>query len=538
MARKNRQLTARALILGAFLSMIVAMYSAFLGLKVGGVYWPVITTSLLSLAILKLLRNTNKNEINVAQTAASAGGLLAAGIIFTVPAMWFLERAGVLPRILSVEEISMLALIGGLIGLIFTLPLRKEMIVEEKLPYPDGTAAAELIKVGDEGGKKAKLLSIALITGAVFSILRDWLKAIPGFVNIDMLKVKLSKLFSFGSGISLVYFAGGYLIGPIFTGIWFLGAVTSYIFTVPMLVALGHFATKQQAIILFTKQFGIGIIIGSAVAYFLMKGTGYFYKMWIYARNKQFAPNKRFLAFMVVGVIALTVLADYNVWLALLAIGGAFFMAYVGARVTGEMNVDPMEIFAVIVLLAAKLLIGFNAIQLVILAAVVCIAAGIAGDMMQDLKVGYLLNTEPRAQAVAQFVGISAASVILGITLYALNNSYGIGSVNLPAPQAAAMSALIAGQWQTTLLVGMIIGFVLTALLTYFTTIGLAGVAFGIGMYVPIELSFPLFLGGIIRLFAEKRHLREKGMLIAAGIIAGEGILGVLKAFVDLGAGL
>ena len=183
------ELSFRALFFGAVLAILVASYSAFAGLKVGGVYWPIVTTSLVSMAFLMLLGKTNSREIVIMQTAASSGGLLAAGIIFTIPAAWMLG----IP--LGLWDVFFISLAGGLLGIIFSYPLRRQLIEKEKLPCADGTAAASLIEAGDRGGAKARLLAYAFGVGAVFSIVRDWLKAIPSYVNLDSLKIQAGNFY-------------------------------------------------------------------------------------------------------------------------------------------------------------------------------------------------------------------------------------------------------------------------------------------------------------------------------------------------------
>ncbi len=369
----TKALTPRALILGAILSIVVAMYSAFLGLKIGGVYWPIITTSIMAMAILTFLKNTNVNEINIAQTAASAGGLLAAGIIFTMPAIFLLGFE------VEIWEISLISLLGGLLGILFSVPLREEMIVRENLSYPDGTTAAALIQAGDEKGEKAKLLFYAFGVGAVFSFLRDYLKIIPSFFNLDTLKLSIADRFSFGSSVSFVAIAGGFLIGPRFTAAWFFGAIVSYFAIIPYMLTVGMYSDKFFTAVEFTKPLGIGVVIGAALAYFLVKGIPAFVNFFKTLNvGKQYFNSKMLVLFVFI-VILITILADFNPLLSIIAIVGAFIMAYIAGRVTGEMNVDPMEIFAMIVLIVAKLLFGFNAILLVFLAAIVAIAAGMAG---------------------------------------------------------------------------------------------------------------------------------------------------------------
>lgn len=526
----EKNFTLRALILGSFLSIIVAMYSAFAGLKVGGVYWPIVTTSLMSLAILTFLGHTSRHEINIAQTAASAGGLLAAGIIFTIPAIWILGLQ------LSAFEITIIALIGGILGLLFSIPLRKELIEKEKLHFPDGQAAASLIEAGDEKGTKARVLIYSFSAGAFFSFLRDKLAIIPSFFNIDSLKLSISKYFSFGSSISLVPLAGGFLIGLRFTAAWFFGSIITYFFILPFLVFSGFYPDKLSAKFAVSVPLGIGVVIGSAIAYFLIKGLPYIKRLYFDYKHtgKKQLFSFGFIFIFFVGI--LTFFLNLDPIVSIMAIVGSFIMAYIGGRITGELNVDPMEIFAMIVLISVKLLLGFSPhllIPLIILSAIVCIAAGIAGDFMQDLKTGFILNTNPRHQAYAQFVGIIFSSLVIGFVIISLANTYGFGNIELPAPQAMAIAQIVkAESLELPLLFGLIIGFIFTVI-TSFLNLGILSVAFGIGLYVPIELSLPLFVGGIIRYFVDKQNKTDKFRLIAAGMIAGEGLIGVLLSLLS-----
>ncbi|MFH1240407.1 MAG: OPT/YSL family transporter [Candidatus Diapherotrites archaeon] len=526
------ELSLRALLIGAILSVIVAMYSAFAGLKIGGVYWPITTVSVMALGIFTLLKNSNKNEINIAQTAASAGGLLAAGIIFTVPAIWLLGFE------VSVIDITLIALIGGVTGIIFSIPLRKEMIENEKLPYADGAAAAAIIEAGDAGGKKAKLMLSMFGVGVLFSAARDYFKLFPSYFNLETLKLDLANLYSWGMSISLIALSGGFLIGPLFTGVWFLGALLSYFLIIPYLVSAGFFATKFVAAAQFTKPLGIGVVIGASLAYFLLRGLPKLKNLFSTWKDSFSKYNKWTGILLIVLVASFTIITEMRIDLSILAIVGAFIMAYIGARVTGEMNVDPMEIFAMIVLIVAKLLFGFNAIFFVFLAAVVCIAAGVAGDMMQDLKTGYILGTKPENQTIAQIVGVVTGALVIGFVMISLQQAYGFGGVDLPAPQAVALAEIVkAPGLSEILLAGILIGALIAVILMFLNLSPIATVAFGIGLYVPIELSFPLFVGGLIRLWADKANFVEKGRLIAAGLIAGEGFTGVVIALLGLAMG-
>ena len=509
----------RAIILGAFLSVLVALYSAYAGLKVGGVYWPMVTTAVVGLAVARLLGWKDRNETNVLQTTASTGGLLAAGIIFTIPAIFMLG----LP--VSASDIVIVSLTGGFIGLVFTYPLRQRMIVEEKLPYADGAAAAAIIEAGDTGGKQSNTLFAAFGLAAIFTFARDSLALFPSYFNLETLKISASRLFSFGSSISLVPLAGGFLIGPRFTLAWFLGAVATYFAIVPYMVSTAMYADKGAVLSEVAKPLGVGIVIGAAIAYFITAGIPVFLKTADYYWKTNL--GRKGAAILLLSTVVLAYAFDLSLQITLLAVLGAFLMAFIGARITGEMNVDPMEIFALIVLIAAKFLFGFGFVHLVLLAAVVCIAAGIAGDAMQDFKTGFILGTKPEYQLAGEFAGVASAALVMGVLMLSFAQA-GFGTVDFPAPQAVAVKEILSAQGlPAALLSGAILGFAAT-LVAGKLGLGAVAIAFGIGLYVPIELSVPLFIGGLIRHFADKAKQTEKWRLVAGGLIAGEGLIGAM----------
>ncbi len=545
----------RALLLGMALSVLVTLYSAYAGLKIGGVYWPILTTTLAAMAVLKFLGKTDRSEINIAQTAGSAGGLLAAGVIFTIPAFYML---GVPVGLL---DIFLVSLSGGLLGILFSYPLRHEMIDKDKLPYADGTAAASMIESGDGKGGKIRLMAGGFGLGALVALGRDFFGAIPGAINLETMKSDAAKIFSFGTIVSLIPLAGGYLIGFAFTAAWFSGAVITYFVIAPNAV-LSHLAPDKYAIVIgMAKPLGIGIVIGSALAYFAFIGVPRLNAvigemMRKGAAKKPKTPfQKKFAGALFVIAALLAVALNLDVGIAVVALVGAFAMAYIGARVTGEMNVDPMEIFAIIVLIAAKILFGASAGPLVLLAAVVCISAGVAGDMMQDLKTGRILGTDPNRQLIAQVAGVFVASIVIGILIMAIGARYQFGGLDFPAPQASAIKEVVSSQGAGApvclkgvyseeiapifaffrigdcLGAGVMLG-VLMTIASQFIGSGAIPIAFGIGMYVPIELSLPLFIGGIIRYVVDMRGKTETFRVLAAGAIAGEGLVGAIIAIV------
>lgn len=508
-------LTPRVLLVGVVLTLLITAYSAYAGLKIGGVYWPALTATILALALIGPGR---KHEVNLAQTMASAGGLVAAGIVFTVPALWLLN----LP--IGFVEIFLIAILGGTLGVLFASRLRDELVVKLKLPYPDGTAAAKVIEAGDEKGKKAKTVFGFFGVAGWFALDRDLLRVFPSYVNLDSLHVGASRLFSFGSSVSLIPFSGGFLIGLKFTLVWFLGAVASYLVVVPYLVAQGIFSSKAMAIAAVTKPLGIGIVIGSSLVYFVMVVLPYLGKM-------KFSPaalRGHLFPFIAV-VILLSLLTKLNLFLTIVAVIGSFVVSYIGGRITGEMNVDPMEIFAMAILLIVLLFVKVDPVSAIILAGVLCTAAGVAGDLMLDLKAGYLLKTNPEDQVKAQLLGVAISSAAIGVILISLVQAHPLGSVEWPAPQAVALSQLLASQLSIYLVYGLFLGGLITIVANSFN-LGIIGAAFGIGVYAPIELSFPLFIGGLIRHLADSRKLTEDGRLVASGLIAGEGAFGVVIA--------
>lgn len=514
----------RPLLVGLGLSLVVATYSIYAGLKAGGVYWPILTATLVAMGLLRATGGATRQEISVAGTAASTGGLLAAGVLFTLPALSLLGVA------VTSRDVFLVALVGGLLGVGLSIPLRAEMIERLALPYPDGTATARLVEAGDEGGRKVKTLLAAAAGGGLFAALRDGFHALPAVINLESLRLEAARRFSFGGGISLVGLAGGFLIGPLFTGAWFAGGVVSYLVTVPWLVASGRFADKGSAIATLTRPFGVGVIVGASLLFFFAKGLPS-----LTATLRDLAPStphRRWALALGIaaGVAALGLALELPLWLAAVTVVAAFVVATIAARIAGELNIDPMEIFAIAVLLIVLVLVKLPPRSAVLFAAVLAIAAGMAGDFMQDLKAGHLLGTRPGDQVRAQLLSVVTSAACLAFVLPAVLSRFTIGSPELPAPQAVALAAIVrAGEITGPLAWGGLAGAALTAVALW-RGWGLLPVAFGIGLYAPIELSLPLFLGGLARAWADRRGETEPGRLVAAGLIAGEGLIGVALA--------
>jgi uncharacterized oligopeptide transporter (OPT) family protein len=327
-----------------------------------------------------------------------------------------------------------------------------------------------------------------------------------------------------------VALAGGFLIGPRFTAVWFAGGAASHLVLVPILVFAGRFAAKEAAVAALSRPLGIGVIVGASFAYFLLRGLPSFAPMarrvWRQAAWRRLAATMALAA----AALAVAVVLQLPVWLAALAIAGAFFVSYVAARIAGELNIDPMEIFAFALLLVVLFFIRLPPRSAVFFAAVLCLAAGMAGDFMQDLKAGALVGTRPADQLKAQLASVVVSAVAMGFILTALHGAYGIGTVELPAPQAVALAGLVEAGGTTGALTWGAAAGALATLLLLRSGQGILPVAFGIGLYAPMELSLPLVVGGLLRLAAERHQLTERGRLVAAGVIGGEGCAGVALA--------
>ncbi len=528
------------LFLGGLLSIIVALYSAYAGLTIGGVYWPVITTSLFSAAALGALGTRDHDKINVMQTAGSTGGLLAAGIIFTIPAAYMLGIS------LNFYQVTASALLGGAMGIALSAIIRKSMIEEENLPYADGVAAAKAIKTSTQGnGNEKRNLFAAFGIAGLYAIAKDKFNLVPQYFNLDTLGIGASSAFSFGSTLSLIPLAGGFLIGTLFTSAWFAGAVLSNLILVPYMVYSGVYASKAAGLLEFAKPAGVAVVIGAGAAYFLLLGAKYAKKafgQWKVSgktgARAQGVKTSAILKIVIVAAFAACLLLfDLDIGMSVIALVFAVGMAILGGRVTGEMNVDPMEIFAMVAIVLGKLLLGITALKLVLLAAVVCTSAGIAGDMMQDYKVGHMLGTKPRRQLVAQIVGLVFSSAVIYFVISSFSSA-GFGTIALPAPQATAIKGLIEiNAMSFATLLGLGAGFVLTLVLSKFNLAAIP-IAIGIGMYVPIELSVPMFIGGLARLAIDRAGKTEQARTIASGVIAGEGIVGAALLLLAAAAAL
>lgn len=522
----SKQLTIRSLVIGGFGSVVITTSSMYVALRMGALPWPTIFVAVMSLAILKALGRTNLNEINVTHTAMSSGAMVAGGLAFTIPGIWILEET---------SEVGFLSLLivtlsGTVLGVVFTSLIRQHFVEKEKLPFPMGVASYETVVAGDEGGRKARYLFSTMGITAVFVAIRDGLGWIPAAWSSAWL---YSKNIFFGTWISPMAVGIGYIIGPLFTGVWFLGAVLSYFFVIPVGVALGWFEDVASAAA-FKDSLGIGLMVGTGLG-ILIKGILPRAKE-IYGRSQKREKGrlgrKLILApiFFAVVAVFLTTLTEMTLIPSLLTIVGVWLTTAMAASITGQSGINPMEVFGIIILLGVKVVSDIGTIEAFLVAGVVAVACGLAGDVLNDFKSGYLLKTDPKAQIIAETVGGVIGAVVSVVVLFIMFRAYGTmgPGTELPAPQAYAVSTMVGGLPNTpAFFFGLMIG-----ILIYL--IGLPGMTLGIGMYLPMEISSAAFLGGMISLISVKLNpkSKENGLVISSGLLGGEGITGVVLAII------
>ena len=526
----NRQCTFRALLLGIVGSLIITASSMYVALRMGSLPWPTIFVAVMSMALLKLFKHTNINEINVAHTAMSAGSMVAGGLAFTIPGIWILDKnAEVSPGALLIVTLS-----GTVLGVLFTAYFRKFFIEDQKLPFPIGKAAAETVLAGDEGGGKAKTLFSTLGITALFVALRDGFKLIPGTLVWPALAAK--NIF-IGVLVSPMAVAIGYIIGPLFTGVWFLGAVISHLFIVPLGISAGWFVDLAAGNA-FKDSLGIGLMIGTGIA-ILLKGVlrrarGIFRHLFRRKLPGRHIAFKLTPLLMIIVAYLLTVFTRMNFWTSVITILGVWVTTAMAASITGQTGINPMEIFGILVLLAARVLSNIGGLEAFMVSGVVAVACGLTGDVLNDFKSGAILKTDPKAQIMAEAAGGIVGAVVSVFVLLAMLKAYGaVGpGTELIAPQAYAVSTMLQGLPHVTAFwIGAVIGFGLYIL-------NIPGMTLGLGVFLPMPISAAVFIGGAIA-FLLKKSLSQTGIgdnlsIIAAGMLGGEGLAGVTIAIVKV----
>ncbi len=471
-----KQLRVSSLIVATVGSALVTMSSIYVALRMGALPWPTVFAALFSMFILKPLKGS-LHDINVAHTGVSAGGLVAGGLAFTIPAVWI--RGGNI----SFWRVVFAASVGTLIGVWMTISTRKRYVEEMNLTFPMGIAAYDTIKAGDEGGKKARILFISMGASAIFTYLRDGLGLVP-------VVYKSFGMFPMAVGI-------GFMIGVSPTLSWLAGGITQ------MFLKLS-----------WVKDLGLGMMIGGGLAMALLGSKKSRLEI---ERTDVLVAVVAFLVILASGVDAVS--ASIFAVLAVLVV-------HMAGVVDGTTGIDPMEIFAIIIISVVGFVHRLSMSNAVMIAATVAVATGLAGDSLQDMKTGKLLGSDPKAQLISEAFGAAVGAVIASILIFALHSKYGSSAFGsyFPVPQAAAVSKFLGGSALTkATIIGMIISFA-------FQLAKLPALTFGIGLYLPLFITLPVALGGVLRLLIEKLSPKKLDAwnISASGLLGGEGITGII----------
>jgi putative OPT family oligopeptide transporter len=578
------EITIKAILLGVVLSMILAGANAYLGLFAGMTVSASIPAAVISMGVLRLFRRSNILENNIVQTAASAGESLAAGVIFTIPALVLMGYW----TEFNYFEVAKIASIGGLIGVLFTIPLRRALIVEAKLTYPEGIATAAVLKAGDrnqegEAAESAKgslkLIGLAALVGGLMKVAQQgfqlWSGAIAGAIKLPIGK---GALFGLGTNLSPALIAVGYIVGRNIGILVVGGGLISWAIAIPIYSAIygyegNYFEAAENIWNTQIRYLGIGAMVVGGI-WSLMKlanplvagikaslnAMKHASEGKSLAREEQDTPIK-YVGYALLVLLIPVFLLYYgilgSIWMAVLLsfvmmIFGFLFSAVASymAGVVGSSNNPISGVTIATILFSSLLLLALlgagsakGAAAAILIGAVVCCAAAIGGDNLQDLKTGHILGATPWKQQIMQVVGTISAAVVLGLVLDILHTAYTIGSPTLSAPQATLMKSVAEGVFQgnlpwTMVILGGIIGVLIILLDLRQERIGsdfrVPVLAVAVGIYLPIELTVPIFIGGMISHIGNKKGAtevtRRNGLLLSSGLITGEALMGILVA--------
>lgn len=593
--------TTKAFVLGALLSMVLAAANAYLGLFAGMTVSASIPAAVMSMAVLSIFKNHNILENNVVQTAASAGESVAAGVIFTFPALILMGTW----TEFKFWDTFLIAVSGGILGVLFTVPLRSALIVKQKLLFPEGVATAEVLKTGQKGGKTVKFLVIGAVLGAVAKLfasgMKIWKEIAEGATLLG------GKAYTyFGMNLSPALVGVGYIVGIRISALVFAGGCISWFIAIPYIVASqglspGDGSAVDMGYEIWSTQvryIGVGaMIIGglwalislsSSIAYAAKSGIAAFRNkvdLSKVLRTERDTPMNWVLMGVVVMLVPIFLIylreihnvAITGMMAIFMVIVGFLFSAVAGymAGLVGSSNNPISGVTIATVLTAALILVlilgGDNErgpAAAILVGAVVCCAAAIAGDNMQDLKAGHILGATPQKQQIMQIVGVVSAALVMPFVLQLLLDSNGFGPRteanpnSLTAPQASLMASVAEGVFTKNLpwpmiYAGMVIGGLIIALDKFLEAqkidFRVPVLAVAVGIYLPFELDSAIMLGGIISWLVYRYHSSKAssvadlekqaqkseatGLLFASGLITGEALMGIAIALIVAATG-
>ena len=570
------ELTVTSVIMGCILAVIFGAANAYLGLRVGMTVSASIPAAVISMGVIRvILRRNSILESNMVQTIGSAGESLAAGAIFTMPALFLWAEEGLTSKP-GIVEITLIALCGGILGVLFMVPLRNALIVKEHatLLYPEGTACADVLLAGEEGGANASTVFSGMGLAAVFKFVVDGLKLLPADVSAAFKSFKGE----IGMEVYPALLGVGYIVGPKIASYMFTGSLIGWMVIIPLICLFGPdtwmypaaegttiaqlYANGGASAIwsTYVKYIGAGAIATGGIISLIkslplivttfrdsmksMKGS----KNTSTERTAQDLP----MQFILLGIVAMV----FIIWIvpaipvtllgAVIIVVFGFFFATVSSRMVGLVGSsnNPVSGMAIATLLIATFAIkssgktGIDGMTAAIaVGSVICIIAAIAGDTSQDLKTGYLLGATPKKQQMGEMLGVVVSGLAIGGVLYLLNAAWGYGTAEIPAPQAQLMKMIVEGIMGGNLPWGLV--FIGVFLAICLEILRIPVMPFAIGLYLPIYLNATIMIGGVVRgLLDRRKGVDEKtktaqstdGTLYCAGMIAGEGLVGILLA--------
>ena len=413
----KEQLTLRGIIIGILGSVIITTSSMYVALKMGALPWPIIFVALVSMFSLKAMGHTNINEINVTHTIMSAGAMVAGGIAFTIPGIWMLDPG----TVVSYLPVVVVSVSGVILGLIFTALIRKYFVETKALPYPMGQAAAETLIVGDQGGKKSGLLFGSMGFAVIWTVIRDWFGKIPTLVTGGITIPGVT----FGLYMSPMMLSVGYIIGPLALIVWFIGALIGDFGVVVGGTAAGFWSLETASGI--KSSLGMGVMVGTGIG-IIIKGIlpqakAIFGPMFSKERVGDSIINLRWAPIvMVILAFIFTFVLDMGIVASIVTILGVWICTAMSAQIVGQSGINPMEVFGVIVLLAAKAVSSIGQLEAFFVAAIVAVACGLVGDVMNDFKAGHIVKSSPKAQWLGEVIGGLIGSVVsVGILFLLIN---------------------------------------------------------------------------------------------------------------------
>ncbi len=527
------QLSLRSIVLTALGSTLITFSSVYVALRMSALPWPTIFVAVLSMAVLKFLGNTDLQEINVTQTGMSSGAMVAGGIAFTIPGLWISGiyqaydpanqtlREWLLPKLWPV---LLTALAGVILGTMLCWYLRKRSIEELKLAYPIGAAAAETLRTGDQGGRKAGILFGSLGFGAVFTVMRDKLAWIPQTLAGKLGNLPL-ELYASPMAIGI-----GYIIGFPGALYWLLGALVSQLGLRQFGLTYGTFSSSEAAGA-FIMTSAVGLMVGSGIG-ILIQFLSTLEKPQLSKTSSQGRLKPGLFALVSTAIaFVISILAGLPPVVSGLLMLGVLFATLMSSVITGQTGINPMEVFGIIVLLAIRLVVRVDDLQAYLIAAVVAVACGYAGDAMNDYKTGAVLGTDPFAQFITQMVGGLVGVVAAVFALFVLISQFGGvgGDTGLSAAQAHSVTAMVQG-------IGDPVVFAIAVLLGCILYLNrVPTMIIGIGMLLSLGMATAIFLGAaagwLVKRYTSRDADESIGNIIAAGLLGGEGIMGTILAF-------